>query len=305
MDGREGRPAGEMKPGHDHAGDPEEEDVVAGDENVRRVEVLVVGGRSGHPRTEKGQSWRRTRCRARRGPARGASSRRSRRTPGSPPRPSRGRWRRRRPGSGGPTRAAGRCTSRGCCASSRSRSSPGLGDEAHRPLLDGADRRLARGATFTNHWFERYGSMTVSQRWQWPRLYPCSSLATRRSSATAARGPLARFEPVEAGVLPGLGVISPSGPMTTIAGRPCRFAIAKSLASCAGVTFTMPVPNSRSTRIGSSMIGSSRPTIGRIAAPPEGRRARVVRMDRQRRVAEHRLGAGRRHDGPVGPPGTS
>ena len=26
----------------------------------------------------------------------------------------------------------------------------------------------ARGATFTNHWVERYGSVTVSQRWHVP-----------------------------------------------------------------------------------------------------------------------------------------
>jgi hypothetical protein len=34
---------------------------------------------------------------------------------------------------------------------------------------------------------------------------------------------------------------------TSHGGKPCRCPISKSLASCAGVTLTTPVPNSRST----------------------------------------------------------
>ena len=55
------------------------------------------------------------------------------------------------------------------------------------------------------------------------------------------------------------------------------------------------------------MTGSSRPTSGRIAVRP---RSFAVRgssgMDRERRVAEHRLGPRRRDDRrPQGTPGTS
>ncbi len=67
---------------------------------------------------------------------------------------------------------------------------------------------------------------------------------------------------------PASAVIFPLPPMTTTAGRPWRLPDSKSLASWAGVTFTMPVPNSRSTRIGSSMIGISRFMIGRVARRP-------------------------------------
>ena len=71
---------------------------------------------------------------------------------------------------------------------------------------------------------------------------------------------------------PASAVILPSGPITTTRAARAAAAMAKSFASCAGVTLTMPVPNSRSTRIGSSTIGSSRPMIGRIALAPAQRR---------------------------------
>ena len=38
------------------------------------------------------------------------------------------------------------------------------------PFSTAAIAGSARGWIFTNHCVERYGSMTVSQRWQWPRL---------------------------------------------------------------------------------------------------------------------------------------
>ncbi len=111
--------------------------------------------------------------------------------------------------------------------------------------------------------------MTVSQRWQWPSVIACGSLPTSRFSAVKrARTALRASKRSRPANSPASAVIFPSGPITTTDGKPCRCPAAKSLTSCAGVTFTIPVPNSRSTRIPSSITGSSRPTIGRTAVFP-------------------------------------
>ena len=101
--------------GEDHARDPEEDDVVACDEHVRRIEVVQIR-RLVRPaeRGERPERARRTRCRARRSrdgcswsgtPRTRQASRRGRR--------SYGRSRRSTTrGSDGPTRAGARCTSR-------------------------------------------------------------------------------------------------------------------------------------------------------------------------------------------------
>ena len=69
---------------------------------------------------------------------------------------------------------------------------------------------------------------------------------------------LARFEAIEPRVRrPPLALIFPSSVITSICGSLCRWPISKSFGSCAGVTFTAPVPNSRSTAA-SAMIGISR-----------------------------------------------
>ena len=68
--------------------------------------------------------------------------------------------------------------------------------------------------------------------------------------------------------------------------------VAKSLKSCAGVTFTAPVPNFGSTRIASVMIGIVRSTNGWThALAVQVRVARVVGVHGDGGVAEHRLGA--------------
>jgi hypothetical protein len=54
---------------------------------------------------------------------------------------------------------------------------------------------------------------------------------------------------------PALGFMVPSAFNMLIIGSECRWPTAKSLKSCAGVTFTTPVPNAGSTRIASAMIG--------------------------------------------------
>ncbi len=55
--------------------------------------------------------------------------------------------------------------------------------------------------------------------------------------------------------------------MMLMAGRPSRCAAWKSFASCAGVIFTAPVPNSRSTKE-SATTGISRPRMGRTSVRP-------------------------------------
>lgn len=52
------------------------------------------------------------------------------------------------------------------------------------------------------------------------------------------------------------------GDYNTIAAYPCRRPVAKSLGSCAGVTFTAPVPNAMSTSTLSVMIGIVRELKG-------------------------------------------
>ena len=47
-----------------------------------------------------------------------------------------------------------------------------------------------------------------------------------------------------------------------ISGKSWRLPVAKSLKSCAGVTFTAPVPNFMSTRMASVMTGTLRSTKG-------------------------------------------
>ncbi len=61
---------------------------------------------------------------------------------------------------------------------------------------------------------------------------------------------------------PASAVIFPSKPITTISGRPCRRPASKSFGSWAGVIFTTPVPNVRST-IASATTGMSRSVSGR------------------------------------------
>ena len=110
--------AGELEPHHDHARDPQEEDVARRREHVGRVEGAQLGRvlgpaerrerpqRGGEPRVEHvgvahpAVALRRLRA-ARRSPRRGT-----------------------RPAAGGPTTAGARCTRGGCSPSSRGRRAP-------------------------------------------------------------------------------------------------------------------------------------------------------------------------------------
>ena len=66
---------------------------------------------------------------------------------------------------------------------------------------------------------------------------------------------------------PASSFMRPSSVMMLISARPWRLPTRKSFGSCAGVIFTMPVPNSFSTYM-SEMTGISRPVSGRTTFLP-------------------------------------
>ena len=222
---------------HDHARDPEEDDVERGQHQVGRVVVRQVArlvrpahrGERPEPRAEPGvehvgllrRALRRTRTR----PA-SLVARSSRRTARSTT-----------PGCGGPTRAGARCTSRGCCTSTRSRSSPSSrGRSGSAPSSTTRIASSASGSTFTNHCVDTSGSTTVVQRWQVPTLCWCGSTfssSPSRSRWATTRG--ARLEPVQARVRAGLGGHLPVFVDHRRPGAGCAACpISKSLGSCAG-----------------------------------------------------------------------
>ncbi len=138
-----------------------------------------------------------------------------------------------------------------------------------RPSATAASALSARGFILTNHWVEIIGSTTEPFRWLrgsvsvWgllPRARPSSAsffLTARRASKRSrpAKGPPS-------------SLILPSRVRMLISSRPWRLPVAKSLKSWAGVTFTAPVPNFMSTRIGSAMTGTSRSTKGCLSFLP-------------------------------------
>ena len=158
---------------------------------------------------------------------------------------------------------------------------------------------LASGCIFTNHCVEIIGSTTVSQRW-----HVADGVHVRLAAAREAQllqlglHRLARLEAIQARERAALGVDVPSTSKMLIFGRLWRLPVAKSLKSCAGVTFTAPVPNFGSTSIG---VGDDRDlarrrTGGARVLPMQVLVARIVRVHGDRGVAEHRLGARRRDD---------
>ena len=85
--------------------------------------------------------------------------------------------------------------------------------------------------------------------------------------------------------------------MIEIIGSLWRWPTSKSFGSCAGVTFTAPVPNSGSTSIASATIGNLavRRAAARTVLPIRPCSA-SSRVHGDGGVAEHRLRARRRHD---------
>ena len=124
----------EVQPDHHHPRDPEEDDVEAGDEHGRSGSSASTSGvSSGQPSVENGHSADENQVSRTSSSRRQASSRRAvvYLRPASCARLASVSLDedvaiavRTTPGSDGPTRAGAKCTTAGCCASTRNRSSP-------------------------------------------------------------------------------------------------------------------------------------------------------------------------------------
>ena len=134
-------------------------------------------------------------------------------------------------------------------------------------------------------------AVAVAHRVQVGPLLPTTRPSSSSASRTAARAAY-RSRPVE--LLAGTASLRvASASRMFISGSPVRCAMSKSFGSCAGVTFTAPVPNSRSTWWSATM-GISRPSNGMRDGAPDQRRVPLVpRMHGDAGVAEHRLDARR------------
>ena len=171
------------------------------------------------------------------------------------------------------------------------------GGSCTRPSRTASPAACASGPTLTHHCMDSRGSMVVLQREQCPTecVYGRFSATIRpcaRRAATMAERASKRSRPWNGPWT----VMTPRSSMTVSAGRSCRWPIAKSFGSCAGVTLTAPVPNSGSTCV----VRDDRDrTVGERQLDPLADQVRVplvVGVDRDRGVTEHRLGAGGRDD---------
>ena len=202
----------EVQAHHHHPGDPEENDVEAGDQNAGRIVALrAPSSRPASPGSRTATGPRRTRCRAR--PRRAGRSRPARRIAASArPRPRsdrRARRRRRaprrrrlprsprhscrptadtRPESDAPTRAGATRTTAGCSRASRNRSSPSSSARTSvSPSLTAASAGCASVLASTYHWSVSQGSMTTFERSPCGTMCACGSiLASRPSSAISS-----------------------------------------------------------------------------------------------------------------------
>ena len=287
VDGVERHLVHEVHAHHHHAGDPEEDDVEAGDQHVGRVVALqlrrLVRPAQRRERPERGGEpgvehvlvarQRHAPCRsARSACAERLGSRSPRRTPCRPARTT--------PGSGGPTRAGARCTRAGCCASSRNRSSPSSSARSwSRPSRTAA---IAGLASVAGVHIPLLGQPRLDRRRRSGRHAApggCAARSCRAGPAPRASSTmrLARLEAVEAmsamrlgrhvgasrkSALPSISIL-PNWSSTLIWRRSLRLPTSKSLKSCAGVIFTAPVPFSGSA-YSSATIGIRRPTSGRL-----------------------------------------
>lgn len=116
------------------------------------------------------------------------------------------------------------------------------------PSRTASPAALASGATLTHHCMDSRGSTVVLQREQWPTEWTYGRFSatirpSARSAATIAERASSRSRPWNG---PGT-VMTARSSMTVRNGRSWRAPISKSFGSCAGVTFTAPVPNSGST----------------------------------------------------------
>ena len=180
---------GQVDPEHDHPGDPEEQDVVAGLHDRRRVEAAEVGRvvrpaerrERPQPGAEPGVEDVGVLGELGGRPAAGLARRRA--APDRP-RPSSGRRGTTRPGSGGPTTAGARRSSPGCSSASAPRSSRTARARSGSGRLRVASRAAsASGPVRMNHCVLRRGSMTSLLRSQRPMTISCG-----RSPARSPRG---------------------------------------------------------------------------------------------------------------------
>ena len=295
----------ELHARHDHPGHPEEEDLRARSTRVsvgverlqlRRLLRPAEGGEGPEPGGEPGVQHVRVllqRAAAAlraggRGPRAPRSSRRSP-PPGST-----------RPGCGAPTRAAARCTSRGCSpASARRPSSKRSGWKRTRPVARRGQRRLGERLHLHEplvreaRLHHRVAAVAVRHRVR-VLLHLLQQPLRRRSACTTARRASKRSSPRNASgtssAMRGLG-------RHHVDARRARAAApARSRSGRApGVIFTAPVPNSGST-YSSATTGMRRPVSGSsTSAPTSAAVALVLRVHRHRRVAQHRLRAGGGH----------
>ena len=159
---------------------------------------------------------------------------------------------------------------------------------------------LASGSIFTNHCSLSIGSTTSPERCERGRVILCFvTPRSRPSSSSLARTALRPCLIVRPWNSPQCSLSVPSRLKIVISssGGSWRRPVAKSLGSCAGVTFTAPVPSSMSTRIASVMIGTRRSTNGMLhELAVKVCVALVVGVHGDRGVAQHRLGTRRGDD---------
>ncbi len=138
-----------------------------------------------------------------------------------------------------------------------------------RPSSTASIAGVASSSMRMNHCSEISGSIRSPERCEYGTACWWGSRATRRPSAssaatTAARASITVRPRKRSGTA---SVMRPSSPITDTCSSPCLRPISKSFGSCAGVTFSWPVPNSGLTK-SSAMIGRRRPTSGWIAILP-------------------------------------
>mmetsp|Transcript_17325 Transcript_17325/g.36732 ORF Transcript_17325/g.36732 Transcript_17325/m.36732 type:complete len:226 (+) Transcript_17325:2115-2792(+) len=137
------------------------------------------------------------------------------------------------------------------------------------PLRTASVARLAIPEQSTHHCGLSIGSMISPVREHLPRRillsasprYNPISLRLLSTSTRASK----RIMPANA---PALSAILPSSVSTVISGSPWRRPHSKSFGSCAGVTFTAPVPKFMSTRVESRITGMRRSTNGCLRKRP-------------------------------------
>ncbi len=172
-----------------------------------------------------------------------------------------------------------------------------------RPSRTAADAAAAMVSTLTHHCSDRRGSTTVSHREQWPTEWTYGRFsATIRPSARSAATIAGRASNRSIPSNGPCAVIVARPSMIVRFGRPWRWPISKSFGSWAGVTLTAPVPNFGSTCVvgddRDAAAGQRQLDLGADEVPV----ALVVRVDGDRGVTEHRLGARGRDDDRVASP---